>query len=111
MPREEVIRPDPEDSGLEDRLTRRHGTPEQHPRFWQENSSPPYFDRITEPVLLVHGRLDDTCLPRWATATQRALKRAGVSSQLEWYDDGHAFGPAFNAAMNRTVRFFDRRLG
>jgi hypothetical protein len=30
---------------------------------------------------------------------------------LEWYDDGHAFGPSFYAAMNRTVRFFDRRLG
>ena len=47
----------------------------------------------------------------WATATQRALVRAGVRSQLEWHDDGHAFGPAFNAAMDRTVQFFDGRLG
>jgi hypothetical protein len=34
-----------------------------------------------------------------------------VDSHLVWYDDGHAFGPAFNAAMNRTIRFFDNRLG
>lgn len=34
-----------------------------------------------------------------------------MRSQLEWYADGHTFGPAFNAGMNRTVRFFDRRLG
>jgi hypothetical protein len=34
-----------------------------------------------------------------------------VDSELQWYDDGHAFGPAFNAAMDRTVRFFDRELG
>ena len=108
---DQFIRPDPADSGLRDRLARRYGTPGQNPGFWRENSSRPYFDRITEPVLLVHGRFDDTCPPRWATATSRALTRAGVTSQLEWYDDGHAFGPAFYAAMNRTVRFFDRRLG
>jgi len=107
---DQFIRPDPEDAGLRDQLARRYGTPEQARRFWRENSSRPYFERITEPVLMVHGRFDDTCPPRWATATQRALTRAGVSSRLQWYDDGHAFGPAFTAAMNRTVRFFDRHL-
>ena len=105
------IRPDPEDAGLRDQLARRYGTPKKNPRFWRENSSRPYFDRITEPVLMVHGRLDDTSPPRWATATQRALTRAGVTSELAWYDDGHAFGPAFYAAMNRSVRFFEGRLG
>ena len=88
-----------------------HGTPAQNPQFWRENSSRPYFDRITEPVLMVHGRFDDTCPPPWAAATQRALVAAGVDSQLEWYDDGHAFGPAFNAAMDRTIGFFDTQLG
>ena len=105
------IRPDPGDSGLRAQLARRYGTPERSPRFWSENSSRPYFDRITEPVLMIHGRFDDTCPPRWATATQRALTRAGVDSRLVWYDDGHAFGPQFNAAMNRVVRFLDQRLG
>ena len=102
---------DPEDTGVRADLERRHGTPAQNPLFWRENSSRPYFERITEPVLMVHGRADDTCPPPWATATQRALVEAGVDSRLEWYDDGHAFGSAFGAAMARTVRFFDRRLG
>ncbi len=62
-------RGDPTDSALTDR----YGLPEQNPTFWLANSSRPYFDRITEPVLLVHGRFDVTCPPRWATATQRAL--------------------------------------
>jgi len=106
----QFIRPDPEDAGLRDQLIRRHGTPAQNPQFWRENSSRPYFDRITEPVLLVHGRLDDTCPPPWATATYRAMRRAGVDTRLQWYDDGHAFGPAFLAAMGRTVRFLDQRL-
>ncbi len=107
---DQFIRPDPEDAGLRDRLARRYGTPEENPGFWRENSSRPYFDRITEPILLVHGRSDDTCPPRWASATQRSLAQAGVQSQLAWYNDGHAFGPAFNAAMDRTVRFFDQQL-
>lgn len=104
------IRPDPEDAGLRDQLVRRYGTPAQNPRFWRENSSRPYFDRITQPVLLVHGRVDDTCPPPWAKATYRAMRKAGVDAQLQWYDDGHAFGPAFDLAMARTVRFFDQRL-
>ena len=100
------IRGDPEDADLLG-----HGTPAENPRFWRENSSRPHFDRITEPVLMVHGRFDDTCPPPWAGATHRALVRAGVDSRLAWYDDGHAFGPAFNAAMARTVSFFDAQLG
>ena len=106
----QFIRPDPADSSLRDQLARRYGTPRQSPRFWRENSSRSYFDRITEPVLMIHGRFDDTCPPRWAAATERALTQSGVDSRLVWYDDGHAFGPEFNAAMNRLVRFLDRRL-
>ena len=60
---------------------------------------------------MVHGRFDDTCPPPWAPRpTGRCGGRASTPS-CEWYDDGHAFGPAFNAAMDRTVRFFDTQLG
>ncbi len=104
-------RNDPSDSALTSALIRRHGLPEDNPEFWRANSSRPYFDRITEPVLMVHGRFDDTCPPRWATATQQALVRAGVDSRIQRYDDGHAFGPAFFAAMDRTIAFFDEELG
>lgn len=98
-----------------ERFVRRHpdsdfarggGGPDVYPDLWRENSSRPYFDRITEPVLVVHGRRDETCPPRWAKETYQALTKAGVAARLQWYDDGHAFGPAFEAAMNRTIRFF-----
>lgn len=98
---------DPSDSRDTDELARRHGLPDDNPAFWRQNSSRPYFDRITEPVLMVHGRFDDTCPPPWATATHRALRAAGVDSTLQWYDDGHAFGPAFFEAMDRTIEFFE----
>ena len=86
------------------------GLPEQRPDFWRAASARPYLDEITEPVLLVHGRFDDTCPPAWARATQSAMQRAGVDSTLAWYDDGHAFGPAFFAGMDRTIRYFDQQL-
>ncbi len=91
-------------------LIERRGLPEDNRRFWKGVSARPHFDRITEPVMLIHGRFDDTGPPRWATETHQAMRRAGVDAQLVWYDDGHAFGPAFFAAMQRTVAFFDNQL-
>lgn len=104
------IAPDPEDAGVREELARRYGTPEDNPRFWRENSSRPYLGQITEPVLLVHGRSDDTCPPAWAEMTSRALDRAGVDSELRWYDDEHAFGPAFDPAMQDIAAFLDEHL-
>lgn len=106
---DQFIRPDGD--ARRDEIVRAHGLPEDNPEFWRAASARPLFDRITEPVLAVHGRFDDTCPPRWARATQAAMQRAGIDSTLEWYDDGHAFGPAFVAGMDRTIRYFDNKLG
>ena len=105
---DQFIRPDID--GRQESIVQAHGLPEDRPAFWRAASARPYLSSITEPVLMVHGRFDDTCPPRWARATQAAMQRAGVDSTLEWYDDGHAFGPAFNAAMDRMIRYFDDRL-
>ena len=80
-------------------------------KFWRQISARTYFDRITEPVLLVHGSCDSTCPPAWARASYRALRQAGVDARLAWYPDEHAFGPAFFAAMARTTGFFRAELG
>ena len=103
-------RPDAPVAQLRAGFRGRHGLPDDDPAFWKGVSPRPDFDQITEPVLMVHGRFDDTGPPRWARATQRALAAAGVDSTLEWYDDGHPFGPAFVAAMDRTVRFLRARM-
>jgi uncharacterized protein len=103
-------RPDAPLARLEAGFRGRHGLPADDPGFWRGVSPRPLLGEITEPVLMVHGRFDDTCPPRWARATQRAMTRAGVDATLEWYDDQHAFGPAFVAAMDRTVRFLDARM-
>ncbi len=107
------IRGDASRSGLDRYVQRTYGLPGQ-PRsreFWRGVSARTYFDRITEPVLIVQGGSDDTCPPRWARASYAALQKAGVDADLAWYpDEEHAFGPRFFAAMDRTTGFFDRRL-
>jgi uncharacterized protein len=80
-------------------------------KFWRGISARTYFDRITEPVLLVHGSSDSTCPPAWARASFRALRAADVDARLAWYPDEHAFGPSFFAAMARTTGFFRAELG
>ncbi len=90
---------------------RRYGTPEQEPEFYAGLSARTYFDRITEPVLIHHGTLDDSCPIRWSRETQRLLRQAGVDSRLEIYrGEQHAFGPQWPLSMERTVRFLRRQL-
>jgi dipeptidyl aminopeptidase/acylaminoacyl peptidase len=92
-------------------ITRRHGTPQGNPRFWREVSPRPYFDRVTEPVLIHHGTSDDSCPIRWTRASYAALRGAGADARLFVYDgEEHAFGPQWPSSMRRTVRFLDRAM-
>jgi len=91
-------------------IERTYGTPAQNPSVYRNTSTDQHFDRVTEPVLLIHGRYDDTCPPRWARHTRQGMADAGVDVTLGWFDDGHAFGPAFGASMHRTVGFLDQRV-
>lgn len=94
-------------TGLFERL----GTPRANPRAYRDLSSRSYFDRVTEPVLLHHGTVDETCPPRWARATQRLLDRAGVQARTQWWEgEGHTFYAAWERSMEQTVRFLRRQL-
>jgi dipeptidyl aminopeptidase/acylaminoacyl peptidase len=87
------------------------GTPQEEPAFWRGVSARSYFGRITEPVLSHHGRVDATCPPMWATETQRAMRAAGVDSELVWYPgEDHAFYALWQQSMDRTIAFLDREL-
>jgi dipeptidyl aminopeptidase/acylaminoacyl peptidase len=93
-------------------LFERFGTPAEAPRFYRGLSPRTYFDRITEPVLVHHGTADSTCPPRWATATQRLMRAAGVDSRLRWWPgEDHAFYARWQDAMDETIRFLRARLG
>ena len=93
-------------------LYARVGSPRANPTFYRDLSSRSFFGRIDVPVLLHHGTADETCPFPWARTTHRLLRRAGVDSTLEVYPgEAHAFGPQWQASIERTVRFLRRRLG
>ncbi|MDD9349083.1 MULTISPECIES: S9 family peptidase [unclassified Mumia] len=93
-------------------IVRRHGSPEDAPGFWKQVSPRTYVDRVTEPLLMLHGTADDTCPPRWSEQTAAAFERAGKDVELVTYaGEGHAFGPQWPQSMRRTVRFLRTEMG
>ena len=105
------IRDDPEDDGLAERIIDRYGSPQGNPAFWRNVSPRPFFDRITEPVLIHHGTADTTCPPVWSHTTLSALQEAGVRARLVTYPgEEHAFIPLWEESMQRTVAFLDANL-
>ncbi len=68
----------------------RHGSPEADPAFWRGISSRTYFDRITTPLLMHQGVVDDTCPVAWARETVAALKAADVDvAYYEYANENH----------------------
>jgi len=105
------IRDDPGRRVLADRIARDHGLPEDSPRFWREVSPRPYFDRITEPVLIHHGTADESCPIRWSRATLRAMEAAGVDVRMYTYPgEPHAFIADWPLSMRRTTAFLRAHL-
>ncbi|MFD1825915.1 alpha/beta hydrolase family protein [Mumia zhuanghuii] len=92
-------------------IVRAHGSPEDNPELWAQASPRTYVGRATEPLLMLHGTVDDTCPPRWARRTAAAFEEAGKDVRLVWYEgEGHTFGPQWPASMRETVRFLRRQL-
>ena len=76
------------------------GTPQEEPRFYRGLSARTYFDRITEPVLMHHGTLDDSCPPPGRAPRSGCCATAGVDSRLAVVSRReHAFGPRWQDSI------------
>jgi dipeptidyl aminopeptidase/acylaminoacyl peptidase len=107
----QFYRRSPDRSRINRRIARGYGLPQDNPGFWRRASPRPYFERITEPVLIFHGGRDDSCPISWARATHRSLRQAGVDSRLVVYaNEGHRFEGEFFRSIRRSVRFLDAQL-
>ena len=88
-----------------------YGSPERNPEFWRGVSPYTYFDRISEPILIHHGTIDDTCPLRWTERTVAKLRKLGKDVRLRLYEgEGHTFYSDWTLSMRRSVAFFDREL-
>ncbi len=89
----------------------RHGSPEANPEFWRGISARTYFDRITTPVLMHQGVVDDTCPVAWARTTVTALRAADVDvTYYEYAKENHYMYSAWAPSMRRTLAFLKAHL-
>lgn len=93
------------------RLMREYGAPEDSPDFWRAASSYAYFNRISEPILMLHGTQDQTCPIDWARQTLRRMTAAGVDVTLvEYPGEDHTFWDRWQDSIDRSVDFLDAQL-
>jgi dipeptidyl aminopeptidase/acylaminoacyl peptidase len=92
-------------------IDKRFGLPDKNPEFWKGVSAINYFDKATEPLLILHGTADDTCDIAWSEAATKALQDAGKQVEFIQYEgEGHAFSPRWEDSMKETIRFFEANL-
>lgn len=102
------------DSGDDDvnrKIDLTYGLPDDSPAFWRAASPRPYFNRVTEPLLVLHGAEDDTCPIEWSQDTVKALKAQGKDATLVTYrGEGHTFERQWQASIERTAQFLSDHL-
>ena len=92
-------------------IDKRFGLPDENPEFWQGVSAVNYFDKVTEPLLILHGTEDESCDINWSEVTTKALQDAGKSVEFIKYEgEKHAFIPRWEDSMKETIRFFEANL-
>ena len=106
------VRRDPSRSGAASKVIARLGTPEAQPAKWAATSARTYFDRITEPLMIHHGTIDEDCPLAWSRESVAALKAAGKSVEYFTYPgQPHVFttGP-WTTSIQRSVAFLQQHL-
>ena len=89
----------------------RFGLPDDSPEFWKGVSAVNYFDKVTEPLLILHGTEDESCDIKWSEVTTKALQDAGKEVEFIVYEgEKHAFSPRWEDSMKETIRFFETHL-
>ncbi|MCS5735590.1 alpha/beta hydrolase family protein [Herbiconiux daphne] len=86
--------------------------PTQDPEYWADVSPRTFFDRATEPLLLIHGGADDTALPEWSQETAAAWQAEGLEAQAVILDGAdHALKPRRDEADELMLAAFNATIG
>jgi dipeptidyl aminopeptidase/acylaminoacyl peptidase len=90
----------------------KYGSPEKNPAFWESVSAYTHFDRVADPVLVLHGTADETCPIRWANEAVSRLQELGKDVKYVKYKGaGHTFfGNTWTKSMEESVRFLKRTM-
>ena len=104
------VRRDVSRSGAAREVIARLGTPEAQPAKWSATSPRTYFDRVTEPLLIHHGTIDEDCPLSWSRESVAALRAKGKEVELHVYPGGrHTLAsPQWDTSIRRTAAFLAR---
>ncbi len=87
------------------------GDPAANPEFWYSVSANNYLADISGPVQLHHGTADESVPLEFSQILSGEMQAAGKTVELyEYPGDNHNISNYFNAAMSRTIEFYDRYL-
>lgn len=87
------------------------GSPAENPEYWADAAPATFFDRATEPLLLVHGGDDPVAPAEWANVTADAWQAAGNPAEAIILDGGdHHLAPHRTEADAIVVAAFDTAL-
>lgn len=87
------------------------GSPEENPEYWADVSPATFFDRATEPLLLVHGGDDPVAPAEWAEVTAEAWRAGGAEAEAVVLDGGdHHLEPRREEADALVVAALDEVL-
>jgi uncharacterized protein len=88
------------------------GAPSDNPQYWADISPRSFFDRASEPLLLIHGGADTTTSPEWSKQTAEAWRATGNQSEaIIIRGADHHFAPHLKEANDTIVMAFDAVIG
>lgn len=99
------------DASLRKEIFARYGSPETNPDWWAGISAINFFDRISDPILIVHGTADDSCPIGWTRRAMQELRRESVDAELiEIKGGGHYLYGPWAQSFDRTLAFLDEHV-
>lgn len=89
----------------------KYGEPQENPELWDSISAKNYFHKITSPIMLHQGALDDQVPVEWSRELNEMLKKENKQiTYHEYPNENHTFINAQNLVMQRTLEFFNENL-
>jgi len=88
-----------------------YGEPEENPMLWDSISAKNYLHKVSSPVMLHQGTIDNQVPVEWSQELNKILEEEGKDiTYYEYPRENHVFINAQNLVMQRTLDFFNENL-
>lgn len=88
-----------------------YGTPANNPDLWKSISAKYYLNKVSSPVLIHQGTLDEDVPVEWSRELNELLKKENKEViYYEYPKEGHTFFDEQPLVMQRTLEFFNENL-